>query len=62
MFRTERARLLASVSYPVLNLVQNINHVSGLKDTEEYRKAQKKASNMRLWAILRGRPYQPMFG
>ena len=56
------AILRSTVSHPVMNLVLNIAHVAKLKDSDAYRKSQKKASNLRYKAIINGRPYQPVFG
>lgn len=56
-----RKLLLNSVSYPVLNLSNNLASNRLVKQDPRYLEWLAKQPKKRVLAILKGRPYQPLF-
>lgn len=54
--------LLSTVSYPVMNLVLNIAINEKAKQKKGYDEHMVRLQNNRYKAIMRGRPFQPVFG
>ena len=55
------SHLLNTVSYPVMNLVLNLEAEARNLKSERFLDFERQAQKMRLWAVIHGPKYLPMF-